>query len=156
MTTSGWSISVNTWIPTPEDDQVRLMEALVRYQVALVYKQIKEEKVRKYVLNPNEDDLGDNPLEDLNKLVELTVDNAAKDASQTNCDEFNKIRFVGNVEKLKPVTIQIPSEREEDGVTYKSLISDDPSIRMINILTDKNVISEAAKVLLNSKCNKSF
>ena len=156
MTTSGWSISVNTWIPTPEDDQVRLTEALVRYQVALVFKQIKEDKVRKYVLNPNEDDLGDTPLEDLNKLIELTVDNAAKDASKTNCDEINKIRFVGNVEKLKPVPIQIPSEREEDGGSNSSRIIDDPSIRMINVLTDKNVITEAAKVLMNSKCNKSL
>jgi len=152
VTTSRWSVSVNTWIPTPEDDQVRLQEALVRYQVALVYKQIQEDRIRKYVLNPNEDDLAYTPIDDLNKLIELTVDNAVKDESQTTCDdEYRKIKFVGNIEELKHVTIAVPeaSKEEEQLESDISRIVNDPNIKMINALTDKNVINEAAKALMN-------
>ena len=107
-----------------------------------------------YVLNPNEDDLADTPIKDLNKLIELTVDNAVKHDSKTNCDEYSKISFVEKIEKLKPMTISIPSTASEEGEELSDRIQDNPCIRMINVLTDKNVIYEAAKVLINNKSNK--
>ena len=33
VTTSGWSVSVNTWVEAPGDQVARVKEALVRWQV---------------------------------------------------------------------------------------------------------------------------
>ena len=33
-TVSPWSVSVNTWLPHPQDNTARLAEALVRWQLA--------------------------------------------------------------------------------------------------------------------------
>ncbi|RZC35173.1 HSPB1-associated protein 1 [Asbolus verrucosus] len=52
------AISINVWLPLPEDDEERLKEALVQLFVAQVINNVDEE-TKKVVLNPNsEEDIG--------------------------------------------------------------------------------------------------
>ncbi|XP_021915181.1 HSPB1-associated protein 1 isoform X2 [Zootermopsis nevadensis] len=69
----GTAVSVNSWIPLPSDDESRLEEALVRFFVSQVCKDLPEHKLHQ-LLNPNEADLVDHPLSITAQQIEICVD----------------------------------------------------------------------------------
>jgi len=107
VTTSEWSISVNTWVPTPGDNMARLKEALTRWQIANIVKNLRDETLKKYVLNPNEDDLIDTPIEEFSKIIEFTLKDA-NDSDSDKYNDFNNIEFTEKYERLESSSIVIP------------------------------------------------
>ena len=107
----------------------------------------KRPEIRRGLLNPNEDDLEHSTLEDLSKLVEHTIKAAKKRCDNTK-EECDDIKFVGDVEALKPTKLDIPKSQlnPED---FKASIYNNPMVKILNTLTSETVIKAAARELLN-------
>ncbi|PNF33363.1 hypothetical protein B7P43_G04154 [Cryptotermes secundus] len=69
----GTAVSINSWIPLLSDDEYRLEEALVRFFVSQVCKNLPENKLNQ-LLNPNEADLVDHPLSTAAQQVEICLE----------------------------------------------------------------------------------
>ena len=114
--------------------------------MASILHSIKRPEISRALLNPNEDDLEHSTLEDLSKLVEHTIKAAQKRCYNTKeeCD----IKFVGDVEALKPTKLDIPKSQlnPED---FKASIYNNPMVKILNTLTSETVIKAAARELLN-------
>lgn len=68
----GTAVSINSWIPLLSDDEYRLEEALVRFFVSQVCKNLPGNKLHQ-LLNPNEADLVNHPLSTAAQQVEICL-----------------------------------------------------------------------------------
>ena len=148
MTSSEWSVSVNTWVAAPGDDVRRVEEALVRWQVASTLHCITDIALSRALLNPNEDDLQHSSLDELSQLVDHTV-KIAQNSDNTKA-ESDKIKFVGEVEVLQPTKIDIPKstlnpEKFKDCIYHKA------AVKILNSVTSGSVMQAAARELLNKE-----
>ena len=91
-------------------------------------------------MNPNEDDLVDEDPEALANLVEETV-RLAKIYSKDDSSDFDNIKFTAGAEPLKPVKLKIPQSTFND-------LHDNPTVKIINSLTEQSVIEKAVSNLL--------
>lgn len=141
VTRSPWSVSVNTWVPLPQDDRSRLAEALVRLQVANTVSRL-DTSLQHQILNPNEDDLLDTSIEELAAMVQTAAD-IVKSKKPT---EFERIQFTDPAEHLQPTTLRIPASScvSKDNDLYRN-----PIVRVLNSLTDQSVIEKAVDNILN-------
>jgi len=144
VTTSDFSVSINTWVPAPGDNMARLKEALTRWQIANVVKNLQDETLKKYILNPNEDDLIDTPIEELSKIINLTLKDVKETDTNEYCD-FNKIKFADKYEKLESSSMIIPKStlKVGDGVMSENLL-----LRTVDSLVNDNVLQVAVNNLL--------
>jgi len=143
VTTSEWSISVNTWVPTPGDNMARLKEALTRWQIANIVKNLRDETLKKYVLNPNEDDLIDTPIEEFSKIIEFTLKDA-NDSDSDKYNDFNNIEFTEKYERLESSSIVIPKSI----LKIENISEDMVLLRTIESLVNEKVMQVAAENLL--------
>ncbi|XP_071451210.1 HSPB1-associated protein 1 homolog [Hetaerina americana] len=81
-TDGGISISVNTWVPSEQDNAARLEESLVRFLFASTLESLPLEWQKSF-LNPNEDDLPSTSLADNLIMVRQTVEACTTQFQQT-------------------------------------------------------------------------
>ena len=95
-------------------------------------------------MNPNEDDLVDEDPDALANLVEETV-RLAKIYNKDDSSDFDNIKFTAGAEPLKPVKLKIPQS------TFNKIdhdLHDNPTVKIINSLTEQSVIEKAVNNLL--------
>ena len=148
VTTSPWSLSVNTWLHHPADNKARLAEALVRWQVANFISGLSA-TTRRLVLNPNEDDLTDTNIEDISELVKQIKRQPTSDVSES---EYFSYKYDGKVERLKPSAIQTPASSlsSECAGDSKDSIYSSSMVKVLNSLTQQDVIAAAVQNVLSS------
>ena len=159
VTTSSWSISLNTWLHHPADTTARLGEMLVRWQVAnmvstlgkearsvlgSIYYQLLILVSRGLILNPNEDDLLDTELEERSELVKHLKRHPTSRES-----EYFSYKYDGKVEQLIPSPLQTPASSLSKDSERESIFSS-PFVAVLNSLTDQNVIAAAVQNILSS------
>ena len=145
VTSSGWSVSVNTWVAAPGDNVRRVEEALVRWHVASALHCLTDTEISGALLNPNEDDLKSSSLEELSQLVDHAVSIAQN--SDNSKAESDNIKFVGDVEVLQPTKIDIPKSKLNPE-KFKDCIYNNATVKILNSVTSGPVIQAAAKELL--------
>ena len=148
VTTSEWSVSVNTWVAAPGDDVMRLEEALVRWQVATTLYCVTDTGLSGALLNPNEDELQNSSLDELSQLVDHTV-KIAQNSENTKA-ESDKIKFDGDVEVLQATKIDIPKSTLNPD-KFKDCIYHNAAVKILNSVTSGSVIKAAARELLNKE-----
>ena len=141
-----FSISVNTWLEHPEDNRARLGESIVRCQVAQMIKGLDKE-VLDMILNPNEDDLAEECIENL-----LGVCNHVK--SQMNKEDdsiYTKPTTTGDVKQLEPTKIILPKPKVDlESIDHsKSEHLHRQLVKLINAVCDQSVIEKAVECYLS-------
>ena len=161
-TVSPWSLSVNTWLPHPEDDTARLAEATVRWQLANTLRlldtntrrvfastvSVRSQQVlfRRLILNPNEEDLADTPIEELSELIKQAKHQHKPPVSE---EEYFSFKYDGEVEKVTGSPLTLPAS-SLDPESVGGDIFTSSLVKVLNCLTDKTVIAQAVNNILRS------
>ena len=161
-TTSSWSLSVNTWLPHPEDDTARLAEATVRWQLANTLRlldtntrrvfastvSVRSQQVlfRRLILNPNEEDLADTPIEELSELIKQAKHQHKPPVSE---EEYFSFKYDGEVEKVTGSPLSLPASSLDPESVGGDIFSSS-LVKVLNCLTDKTVIAQAVNNILRS------
>ena len=118
------------------------------WQVASTLHWITDPGLSRALLNPNEDDLKNSSLDELSQLVDQTV-NIAQNSDNTKAESDN-IKFVGEVEVLKPTKIDIPKSKLNPD-KFKDCIYNNAAVKILNCVTSGTVIQAAAREMLNKE-----
>ncbi|KAJ8924127.1 hypothetical protein NQ315_006910 [Exocentrus adspersus] len=167
------AISLNVWIPLPEDDEERLAESVVQ----LFVKQLTSlsQEVSDHILNPNMrqlilDSEVSNMLETVNNCKTICKDklhNKKTKADHEECteetDKFNegevlkKYPFVEKIPRMSPEAFNLflkaqrerfKNEAADSGAPGDSCSYQNGVLQLFNVLTDDDVISLISEKLL--------
>ena len=98
------------------------------------------------ILNPNEDDLADTPIEELSELIKQAKHQHKPPVSE---EEYFSFKYDGEVEKVTASPLSLPaSSLDPEGVGGNIFSSS--LVKVLNCLTDKTVIAEAVNNILRS------
>jgi len=142
-----FSISVNTWLEHPEDNRARLGESIVRCQVAQMIKGMDKE-VRDLILNPNEDDLAEECIENLLKVCDHVISELNKAENKI----YSKPTMKGDVQTLKPSKMILPKNRSDLGCIDNTNIErfEIKLVKLLNAVCEQSVIEKAVECYLSS------
>lgn len=102
------SVSINSWIPTNSDDLSRLDEALVRFTVSQISRDLSNVD-KKIMLNPNEDDVDSVDLDDCTNMIafctELLKSKVTETASHKDLAASDPFHIIKNAEYVPCSTL---------------------------------------------------
>jgi len=142
-----FSISVNTWLEHPEDNRARLGESIVRCQVAQMIKGLDKE-VLDLILNPNEDDLVEECLENQLELCNHVTSKWNKGDDKIN----TKLTMKGDVKVVEPTQMILPENKSDQGSNCPEISEQfhRQLVKLINAVCDQSVIDRAVECYLSS------
>ena len=98
------------------------------------------------ILNPNEDDLAETPLEEVSELIKAAKLQHKPPDSEEN---YFSYKYEGEVEAVKASPLSLPASSLEpassEGDIYSSSL-----VKVLNCLTDQTVIAQAVHNILSS------
>ena len=101
---------------------------------------------RRLVLNPNEDDLADTPVEEVTKLIKAAKHQHKPPVSE---EEYFSFKYEGLVEKLPASPLSLPASSLDPDSDGGNILSSS-LVKVLNCLTDQNVMAQAVHNILSS------
>ena len=98
------------------------------------------------ILNPNETDLADTPLEEVSELIKAAKHQHKPPVSE---DEYFSYKYEGQVEKVTASPLSLPASSLDPESVGGNIFSSS-LVKVLNCLTDKSVISQAVNNILRS------
>ncbi|ALC45506.1 CG43320 [Drosophila busckii] len=143
------SLSVNYWVPLKEDINLALDELLVKHVVESFVKG-EDERVKTYLLNPNQlDELGHTPT-DLFNLFKHALDRSA----DINCTLWHEdyLSKADTAKLISEISLNIRALNVMSKEDYMLLLSNNSKRHVVVESKEDNAINPTLEVLINSIC----
>ncbi|KAL3286101.1 hypothetical protein HHI36_000614 [Cryptolaemus montrouzieri] len=132
------SISINTWLPLPQDDKERINECLVQMLVTSFTKDLDKEK-QDIILNPNSDDLRNSSLDSgitlFNNLVAHPLSRRAVEDRSFKFDLdilLNQYKFIRKIENVSKENFRLFLENQRNRFS-SNCVDDDYSRSKLSV-----------------------